>query len=403
MSVLQDKKVLLIVTAGIAAYKTAYLVRLFIKKGAEVQVVMTPNAHHFITPLTLSTLSKKAVYTDFFEKDNGLWNSHVDLALSADYVVVAPATSNTLSKMADAEADNLAIATYLSAKSPVFFAPAMDLDMYKDASNQHNIKVLQEKGNILIPPASGELASGLEGEGRMAEPEEIVAFMENHIRKSLIFFGKKILITAGPTYENIDPVRFIGNYSSGKMGFELAKAAEKLGADVTLISGMTAERLPKSSSIKRIDVVSSEQMYDAVFQHYDNVDVAIMSAAVSDYRPKNISKDKIKKDKNTFTLELVKTNDILLAMGERKKNQFLAGFALETDNEEKNALKKLKKKNLDMIVLNSLRDDLSGFQFDTNKITIFDKEENRKQFELKSKTEAAEDILNFIYSKIQKD
>ncbi|MDR3273226.1 MAG: bifunctional phosphopantothenoylcysteine decarboxylase/phosphopantothenate--cysteine ligase CoaBC [Flavobacteriaceae bacterium] len=402
MSVLQEKKVLIIVTAGIAAYKTAHLVRLFIKKGAEVQVIMTPNAHHFITSLTLSTLSKKPVYTDFFEKDNGLWNSHVELALNADYIVVAPATSNTLSKMASAEADNLALATYLSAKSPVFFAPAMDLDMYKNASNQHNISILQKKGDIFIPPASGELASGLEGEGRMAEPEEIVAFMENYIRKSLIFFGKKILITAGPTYEAIDPVRFIGNYSSGKMGFELAKAAEKLGAEVVLISGTTAEQLPKSSSIERIDVVSSAQMYNAVFQHYDYTDVAIMSAAVADYRPKNVSKTKIKKDENTFTIELVKNKDILLTMGERKKNQFLAGFALETDSEEENALKKLEKKNLDIIILNSLKDNSAGFQFDTNKITIFDKEKNQTQFELKSKEKVAEDILNFIHSKTQK-
>ncbi len=400
MSVLQGKKVLLIVTAGIAAYKTASLVRLFIKKGAEVQVIMTPDAHHFVTPLTLSTLSKKPVYTQFFEGNTGEWNNHVDLALSADYLIIAPATSNTLSKMASAEADNLALAIYLSAKSSVFFAPAMDLDMYKNPSNQENIKKLQQKGDICIPPNKGELASGLEGEGRMAEPEEIISFMEESIKKELLFYGKKILITAGPTYEAIDPVRFIGNHSSGKMGFEIAKAAEALGAEVILISGPTGEKLPSSSSIQRMDVMSAQEMYDAAFSHYNSTDIAIMSAAVADYRPKIISPNKIKKDENSFSIQLVKNKDILLNMGRNKTRQFLVGFALETNNEEENALKKLKKKNLDAIVLNSLQDKGAGFQSETNKISIFDKEGRKETFPLKSKEEVAKDILKYIHSKI---
>ncbi len=400
MSVLQEKKVLLIVTAGIAAYKTASLVRLFIKKGAEVQVVMTPDAHHFVTPLTLSTLSKKPVYTQFFEGNTGEWNNHVELALSSDYVVIAPATSNTLSKMASAESDNLALAVYLSAKSPVFFAPAMDLDMYKNPANQENIKKLQTKGDVLIPPNKGELASGLEGEGRMAEPEEIISFMEDFIKKELLFYKKKILITAGPTYEAIDPVRFIGNYSSGKMGFDLAKAAESLGAEVILISGPTAEKLPPSSSVQRINVVSAQEMYEAVFNHYSTVDIAIMSAAVADYRPENVAENKIKKDEDSFSIKLVKNKDILFNMGQNKARQFLVGFALETNNEEENALKKLKKKNLDAIVLNSLQDKGAGFQSETNKITIFDKEGKKEVFSLKSKEEVARDILKYIHTRI---
>lgn len=400
MSVLQGKRALLIVTAGIAAYKTASLVRLFIKKGVKVQVVMTPKAHNFITPLTLSTLSKNPVYTHFSKNETGEWNNHINLALNSDYIIIAPATSNTLSKMASAEADNLALATYLSAKSPVFFAPAMDLDMYQNPANQGNIKKLQSKGDILIPPNKGELASGLEGEGRMAEPEEIVSFIENFIRKGLFFYGKKILITAGPTYEPIDPVRFIGNYSSGKMGFELAKTAEKLGAEVILITGPTDQNLPASSSIKRIDVVSSKEMYDAVFKHYTDVDIAIMAAAVADYRPEKVSEIKIKKTENIFSITLIKNKDILYDMGKTKEKQFLVGFALETHNEEENAIKKLQKKNLDIIILNSLQNKGAGFKTETNKITIFDKNNKKYTFELKSKSKVAEDIFQFIESRL---
>ncbi|MXO33874.1 MULTISPECIES: bifunctional phosphopantothenoylcysteine decarboxylase/phosphopantothenate--cysteine ligase CoaBC [Apibacter] len=401
MSVLEGKKIVLIITGGIAAYKTASLVRLFMKRGCEVQVIMTPKAHNFITPLTLSTLSKKPVYTQFFEGNTGEWNNHVDLALHADYLVVAPATSNTLSKMASAEADNLALATYLSAKNTVFFAPAMDLDMYKNPYNQENIKKLQQKGDILIPPNKGELASGLEGEGRMAEPEEILDFIENYIRKELIFYKKKLLITAGPTYEPIDPVRFIGNHSSGKMGFEIAKAAEKLGAEVTLVSGPTCQKLSHYSSIKRIDVMSSEEMYQKVTEHYQNTDIVIMAAAVADYRPETVSKTKIKKNEESFSLPLLKNKDILLELGKTKSNQFLVGFALETNNEEENALTKLNKKNLNMIVLNSLQDKGAGFSYDTNKITILDNKGGIEYFDLQTKEKVAENILKSIHERIK--
>lgn len=401
MSVLEGKKIVLIITGGIAAYKTASLVRLFMKRGCEVQVIMTPKAHNFITPLTLSTLSKKPVYTQFFEGNTGEWNNHVDLALHADYLVVAPATSNTLSKMASAEADNLALATYLSAKNTVFFAPAMDLDMYKNPYNQENIKKLQQKGDILIPPNKGELASGLEGEGRMAEPEEILNFIENYIRKDLIFYKKKLLITAGPTYEPIDPVRFIGNHSSGKMGFEIAKAAEKLGAEVTLVSGPTCQKLSHYSSIKRIDVMSSEEMYQKVTEHYQSTDIVIMAAAVADYRPETVSKTKIKKNEESFSLPLLKNKDILLELGKTKSNQFLVGFALETNNEEENALTKLNKKNLNMIVLNSLQDKGAGFSYDTNKITILDNKGGIEYFDLQTKEKVAENILKSIHERIK--
>lgn len=401
MSVLEGKKIVLIITGGIAAYKTASLVRLFMKRGCEVQVIMTPKAHNFITPLTLSTLSKKPVYTQFFEGNTGEWNNHVDLALHADYLVVAPATSNTLSKMASAEADNLALATYLSAKNTVFFAPAMDLDMYKNPYNQENIKKLQQKGDILIPPNKGELASGLEGEGRMAEPEEILDFIENYIRKELIFYKKKLLITAGPTYEPIDPVRFIGNHSSGKMGFEIAKAAEKLGAEVTLVSGPTCQKLSHYSFIKRIDVMSSEEMYQKVTEHYQSTDIVIMAAAVADYRPVTVSKTKIKKNEESFSLPLLKNKDILLELGKTKSNQFLVGFALETNNEEENALTKLNKKNLNMIVLNSLQDKGAGFSYDTNKITILDNKGGIEYFDLQTKEKVAENILKSIHERIK--
>ncbi len=402
MSVLSGKNILLGVTAGIAAYKTAHLVRLFIKSGAQVKVVMTPASKDFVTPLTLATLSKNPVYSTFFDKneeENEEWNSHVELGLWADYMLIAPATANTLSKMSNGICDNLLLASYLSAKCPVFFAPAMDLDMYQHPATSKSIAKLKSFGNIFIPPASGELASGLMGEGRMEEPENIVAFMEKDIIKGLPLYGKKVLITAGPTYEAIDPVRFIGNHSSGKMGFELAKKAADLGAEVILISGPSSETI-SNSLIKRMDVVTAEQMYNEVHKHFSLVDIAILSAAVSDYKPKEVAKNKIKKNTLTLSLELIKTKDILASLGVVKKNQFLVGFALETNNEIENAIAKLYKKNLDLIVLNSLNDKGAGFKKETNKITIIDKFKNISEFGLKSKAEVASDIFNEILNKL---
>lgn len=402
MSVLSGKNILLGVTAGIAAYKTAHLVRLFIKSGAQVKVVMTPASKDFVTPLTLSTLSKNPVYSTFFDKnedDNEEWNSHVDLGLWADYMVVAPATANTLSKMSNGVCDNLLLASYLSAKCPVFFAPAMDLDMYQHPATSKSIAKLKSFGNTFIPPASGELASGLVGEGRMEEPENIIAFIERSIIKGLPLYGKKVLITAGPTYEAIDPVRFIGNHSSGKMGFELAKKAANLGAEVVLIAGPSAEII-SNSLVKRIDVVSAEQMYEETHNYFPFVDIAILSAAVSDYKPKEVAKNKIKKNTNTISLELIKTKDILASLGAIKKGQVLVGFALETANELENAKSKLQKKNLDFIVLNSLNDEGAGFKNETNKVTIIDKFENISEFSLKSKAEVTSDIFNEILNKM---
>ena len=403
MSVLKDKKILLGVTAGIAAYKTASLVRLFIKLGAEVKVIMTPASKDFITPLTLSTLSKNPVHSTFYSKDeeNELWNNHVDLGLWADYMVIAPATANTLSKMTNGTCDNLLLATYLSAKCPVYFAPAMDLDMYIHPSTKESLSKLQSFGNILIPATSGELASGLVGEGRMAEPEDIVSFIENDILSNLPLKGKKVLLTAGPTYEAIDPVRFIGNHSSGKMGFAIANAAANLGAEVYLISGPSNQKI-KHSLVHRIDVVSAEEMYNAAHTYFKDVDIAILSAAVADYKPKNIATQKIKKTDSSLEILLTPTKDILASLGNIKENQFLVGFALETNNELENAKGKLKRKNLDAIVLNSLQDKGAGFATDTNKVTIIDKDLNEKSFELKSKVEVAKDILNEIVIRITK-
>ena len=402
MSILSGKKVLLGITAGIAAYKTASLVRLFIKLGAEVKVIMTPASKDFITPLTLSTLSKNPVHSTFYDKEdeeNELWNNHVDLGLWADYIVVAPATANTMSKMANGICDNLLLAVYLSAKCPIYFAPAMDLDMYIHPSTKESLDTLKSFGNTIIPATSGELASGLVGEGRMAEPEDIVSFIENDILSKLPLKGKKVLLTAGPTYEAIDPVRFIGNHSSGKMGFAIAKAAANLGAEVYLISGPSNQQI-KHSLVHRIDVVSADEMYNAAHLYYKDVDIAILSAAVADYKPKNIATQKIKKKDSTLDIELTATKDILASLGKIKENQFLVGFALETNNELENAKGKLKRKNLDAIVLNSLQDKGAGFATDTNKITIIDKDLNEKSFELKSKVEVAKDIINEILKKI---
>ncbi|WP_035671645.1 bifunctional phosphopantothenoylcysteine decarboxylase/phosphopantothenate--cysteine ligase CoaBC [Flavobacterium sp. 83] len=399
MSVLNGKKILLGISGGIAAYKTASLVRLFIKAGAHVQVIMTPASKDFITPLTLSTLSKNPVFSSFYNQDdeNEKWNNHVELALWADLMVIAPATANTLSKMANGTCDNLLIAAYLSAKCPVYYAPAMDLDMYKHPSTVANFFSLTEFGDTIIPAESGELASGLSGEGRMAEPEHIVAFIEADLESRLPLKGKKILITAGPTYEAIDPVRFIGNHSSGKMGFDIAASAANLGASVLLVTGPTHCKAT-SRLIKVIPVVSAQEMYDACHLYYADVDVAIAAAAVADYKPKNVASQKIKKNADEFSIELEKTKDILASLGQFKKNQFLIGFALETENEIENAKLKIQKKNLDLIVLNSLQDKGAGFGKATNKITFIDKFFAIEAMELKSKEAVADDILNKVIS-----
>jgi phosphopantothenoylcysteine decarboxylase/phosphopantothenate--cysteine ligase len=394
MSVLSGKNILVGVTAGIAAYKTAFLVRLFIKAGAKVQVVMTPASKEFVTPLTLSTLSKNPVHSTFYDKveDNAMWNNHVDLALWADYFVIAPLTANTLAKMAIGTCDNLLLAVYLSSKCKVYFAPAMDLDMYKHISTKENINKLERNGNLLIRAEDGELASGLEGEGRMAEPETIIGFIEKDILSNLPLNGKKVMLTAGPTYEAIDPVRFIGNHSSGKMGFELAKEAARLGAQVNLITGPSFE-IVNSSLINRIDVVSASDMFKEANDYFKDADIAILAAAVADFKPKTIYDKKIKKHEAELFIELEKTKDILATLGKSKDKQFLVGFALETNDELENAKEKLKRKNLDLIVLNSLRDKGAGFKKPTNKVTLIDKKQNINSFGVKSKQEVARDIF----------
>jgi phosphopantothenoylcysteine decarboxylase/phosphopantothenate--cysteine ligase len=407
MSILSGKNILLGISGGIAAYKSIFLLRLFIKKGANVQVIMTPSAKDFVTPLTLSTLSNRPVLSEFFDKKNknAVWNNHVDLGLWADLFIIAPATSNTLSKMASARADNLLLATYLSSKCPVYFAPAMDLDMYKNSANQENIKKLEDFGKKHIPVNSGFLASGLEGEGRMSEPQEIIDFISQDIRKELKLYNKNVMITAGPTYESIDAVRFIGNFSTGKMGFALAKTASKLGANVTLITGPSSENLI-DDNIKIINVVTADQMFAEVKKHFSFSDISIMSAAVSDYKPKNTVNTKIKKqNQNILSIELVENIDILKYLGLNKsKEQILVGFALETDNEIINAKSKISKKNLDAIVLNSLRDEGAGFGHDTNKISYINSRGLIKKFKLKSKDKVSVDIfieiINDFYEKI---
>src|ERR1035437_1512356 len=396
---LSGKHILLGITGSIAAYKSAFLTRLLVKAGANVKIVMTPAAKEFITPLTLSTLSKNPVYSQFTSGDQGEWNNHVELALWADYILIAPATADTIAKMANGICDNLLLAVYLSAKSKVFVAPAMDMDMFQHPATKENLKKIKSFGNVIISPDTGELASGLVGEGRMAEPEAIIQFISEHIKKKSPLNGKKAFVTAGPTYEAIDPVRFIGNHSSGKMGFAVAEELANQGAEVTLICGPNSLSV-KNNSIKRIDVTSSDEMYEQCLKYSKHSDIAVMSAAVADFKPLKKEKEKIKKKNEISKIELTVTKDILLELGKRKNGSILVGFALETENEIQNAKKKLHNKNLDFIVLNSLKDTKSGFGFDTNKITIIDKK-NVKRFELMSKKEAAKEIVNEIIKKVK--
>ena len=397
MTLLGSKKILLGISGGIAAYKTPLLVRVLINHGAEVKVIMTPSAKDFVTPLTLSTLSKNTVLSTFIseDQDNPTWNDHVALAQWADLVLIAPATSNTISSMVHGRCNNLLIATYLSAKCPVFIAPAMDLDMYSHSSNQKNMESLIAYGNHVLPVGEGFLASGLEGKGRMLEPNVIASYLVSFFNPELELEGKKVLITAGPTYEAIDPVRFIGNHSSGKMGYALAEAALKMGAEVILISGPSSEKI-KHASLELVNVVSAKDMAEAVKNHYDNVDLAIASAAVSDFKPQKIAPQKLKKQNRLNTLTLTPTEDILAYMGKYKKKQIIIGFALETENELENAKFKLANKNLDGIVLNSLRDTAAGFSSNTNKITFIHRDLRIKTFPLQSKLKCAYSIFNQI-------
>lgn len=398
---LQGKNILIGVSGSIAAYKTAFLTRLLIKQGANVKIVMTPSAKDFVTPLTLATLSKNPVHSDFFNSTDGTWTNHVDLGLWADLFVIAPATANTLAKMATGVCDNLLLATYLSARCKVLFAPAMDLDMLKHPATKKNIEKLISIGNKIIKPGIGELASGLEGEGRMAEPEEILAAIEKEIGADLPLKGKKVLVTAGPTYEAIDPVRFIGNHSSGKMGFAIAEELAKQGAVVTLVCGPNSLSV-KNSAIKRVDITSAEEMYKAAIKEFKSSSIAVLAAAVADYKPSKTSKTKIKKSPENKALDLTPTKDIAFELGKMKtKKQFIVGFALETDNEIANAKAKIKKKNFDMIVLNSLKDKGAGFKHETNQIKIIDKNNKTSNFELKSKELVATDIVNHIIEKIK--
>lgn len=393
MSILQGKHILLGITGGIAAYKSAFLVRLLIKSGAEVKVILTPDAEEFVTPLTLSTLSKNPVLSSFTTSDKS-WNNHVELGQWADFMLIAPATANTLSKMVSGKSDNILMTTYLSATCPVYIAPAMDLDMYKHHSTKSNLEKLAQTGHIILEPESGELASGLEGKGRMQEPEHIITFITQKLMSKMPLRDKIVLITAGPTYEAIDPVRFIGNHSSGKMGFEMAKVALSLGAQVFLITGPTHLEL-SHDNLKLIRIQSADEMFEKAMHYYKNADIAISSAAVSDYKPKTVFDKKIKKSSDNLSIELVKNPDILKAFGDHKKNQFLVGFALETNNEVENAKQKLNKKNLDFIVLNSLNDKGAGFKKTTNKISIITNQ-SIKRFDTKSKSEVAEDIFRVI-------
>lgn len=399
---LKGKKILIGITGSIAAYKIPLLVRLFVKEGAEVQIVMTENARDFVTPLTLSTLSKRPVFTFPFNEVDGTWNSHVDMGNWADLMIIAPASAATLSKMASGMADNLLVTTYLSAKCPVFFAPAMDLDMYKHPTTAANVQKLLSYGHQLIEPQVGELASGLCGAGRMEEPENILEAVKSYFAKQQTFNGKKILITAGPTYEYIDPVRFIGNFSSGQMGFALAQEAAGRGAEVTLVSGPVNLKI-SHPNIRVINVVSASEMYDATLAAFTQNQITIMSAAVADFTPENKSDQKIKKENALQAISLVLTKDILAAAGKLKRpDQILVGFALETDHETENARKKLQNKNLDLIVLNSLNDPGAGFGVSTNKISILDKSGNKFEYPVKPKSDVACDILDEISELVNK-
>ncbi len=383
------------VTGSIAAYKSCLLARLLVKEGAEVQVVMTPAAKEFVAPLTFSTLTRHSVVSEFFDRKDGSWHSHVDLGLWADAMVIAPATASTIGKMANGIADNMLVTTYLSMKAPVFVAPAMDLDMYAHPSTQHNLETLRSFGNIIIEPGTGFLASTLEGKGRMEEPENIVRALDEHLSHVHDLKGKRVMITAGPTYEKIDPVRFIGNYSSGKMGFALAEECAARGAHVTLIAGPVSIHATHKN-IERIDVESAKEMYMAATGKFSNADIAILCAAVADFTVSEVASTKIKRNGDALTLTLQPTHDIAKALGEMKKpDQTLVGFALETDNEESNAQDKMKRKNLDFIVLNSLRDKGAGFRHDTNKISIIDSQ-GKTPFPLKDKKEVAKDIVDYL-------
>jgi phosphopantothenoylcysteine decarboxylase/phosphopantothenate--cysteine ligase len=394
--VLAGKHIIVGITGGIAAYKVATLVRLLVKEGAEVKVVMTETAKRFITPLTMATLSKNPIWVDFFNPENGEWNSHVDLGLWADAYLIAPATANSIGKMATGIADNLLLTTYLSAKCPVFIAPAMDLDMYKHPATLTNIETLKSYGDTIIDAEEGELASGLEGKGRMAEPETIVAYLNSYFDAS--FSGLHVLVTAGPTYEKIDPVRFISNYSSGKMGYAIAETLAQQGADVILVSGPT-HLSPLHPNIRRVNVVSANEMYEECMQLFPSCNIAVMCAAVADFTPERREENKIKQ-KTDLTISLTKTKDIAAELGRIKNDdQILVGFALETDNELSNAHEKLKSKNLDFIVLNSLNDTGSGFGVDTNKITIIDSDGTEIRFEMKPKKDVAKDIASHIRQK----
>ena len=397
---LRGKHIILGVTGSIAAYKAATLTRLLVKEGVSVKVVMTPLAKEFITPLTMATLSKSPIMVDFYNPENGDWNSHVDLGLWADLYLIAPASANTIGKMAGGIADNLLLTTYLSAKCPVMVAPAMDLDMYKHPATQRNLKVLQSFGNIIIEPESGELASGLIGKGRMEEPEKIVSFITDYFARQADFKGKKVVLTAGPTYEKIDPVRFIGNYSSGKMGLAIAEELAGRGAEVVLVCGPVNLKTCHPA-IRRVDVESAAQMYEVTSKEFVNSDVAVLSAAVADFTPKEKADHKIKRGKDDLLLELLPTKDIAAELGRIKTvSQLLIGFALETNDEEINALSKMQRKNLDMIVLNSLNDKGAGFSVDTNKVTILDKAGDKTVYELKTKVEVAKDIVDQIASRL---
>jgi phosphopantothenoylcysteine decarboxylase/phosphopantothenate--cysteine ligase len=393
---LKNKNIIVGVTASIAAYKAALLVRLLVKAGANVKVIMTPTSLNFITPLTLSTLSKNPVLFDFVKDKSGIWNNHVDLGLWADAIIIAPASANTIAKIATGVCDNLLLATYLSARCKVYVAPAMDLDMYKHPSTVENLKRLQSFGNEIINPGTGELASGLSGEGRMAEPEEILEVLIKSISHTLPLSDKKVLVTAGPTYEAIDPVRFIGNHSSGKMGFAIAEEFANQGAQVTLVCGPNSLS-SVNKNIQRIDITSAEELYNASVKAFKTADMAILSAAVADFKPVSAAKQKIKKTTALTTIELIQTKDTLAELGKLKNShQVLVGFALETENEIANAKQKIKNKNIDLIVLNSTNDEGAAFKQDTNKITIIDKYNNVTEFELKDKVEVAKDILKAV-------